>query len=156
MVLAVIVCQLFFAALIGSSEVLFLGGLAFVVHLLSASERYFKLGITALVEVEFGRHHGESLFFGAVLYFFELLFVEQQYAVAQRLVVEPAGLFISADVHIAHHQLAIVEGAVSVGQVHFALAYAFDFAAGQYHACFKPLEQFEFKTRLAVADVDGC
>lgn len=153
MVLAVVVCPLFFAALIGSSEVLFLGSLAFVVHLFTARQGYFQLGETPFVEIELGGHHGESLFLGAVLYFFELLFVEQQNAVAQGLMVEPAGLFVGTDVHIAHHQLAVVEGAVGIGQVHFRLSYAFDFAASQYHPGFEPLEQFEFKSRFAVVDM---
>ena len=63
-----------------------------------------------------------------------LLFVQEQPAVAQRVPVEYIPLFIRADMHSEHINLAVDDAAVAVLQVDGALPQRLDLGAGQLDA----------------------
>src|SRR3546814_9320726 len=77
--------------------VAFLLGLALVVQLLAAGERNFHLGPAALVKVHGQRHQGYAPATQAPDKLTDLLALQQQLALAPRLVVEAVGAVIFRD-----------------------------------------------------------
>ena len=106
-----------------------LGG-ALVVLLLAFGESDLALEL-AVAEVEPYRDEGESLLLGGGFELANLLLVQEKLAGAERLMVHAVAVAEGADVGVEQETLAILEQAVGVLEVGFALADGLDLSAAE-------------------------
>ncbi len=81
----------------------------------------------------------------------DLRAVQEQLALAHRVVIAVGALRIGADVRpVQEHLPVALDGAIGVGQVQLAVAQALDLGADQRNARLEALQQLVVEARLAV------
>src|SRR3954447_9274162 len=123
--------------------------LPLVVAALAAGQRNLDLG-PAVLEVERDRHQGDAALLGLADETQDLGAVQQQLALAARLVVGPGPLGVLRDVHASEPQLAVADVRVAVDQVRVAGAQRLHLGAGEHQAGLVDVVDVVVVTRLAV------
>src|SRR5690242_20955771 len=114
-------------------------GFALVPELLAFRQRKFNF-YPAIFEVQTGWNEGESLLLGLADKLPNLFLMDQEFAGAQRCVVEDVAVIVRSDVAVQQPQLAILEQAISVLEVSPAGADRFHFSSGQGDSGFELLQ----------------
>ena len=109
---------------------LFGGGIALIIQLFTAAKSHLYLDVRAL-EVQLQGHEGIALLRHQTEQLKDLLFVHQEAAGTKGITVEDIAVLIGADVHLAHEQFPVIDGAVGVLEIDIARPQAFDLGAKQ-------------------------
>ncbi len=125
-------------------------GGAFVVCLLAFGERDLDLG-ASVFEVDARRHDRHAFDADVVPQFADLFFVEQEFSLALRVVVESVGLLVRRDVRLDQPGLfAVLDVHVGFLDADLPRADGLDLTSLQHQTRLEFFEQEIFETRLAI------
>ena len=128
---------------------LFRSGIALIVQLLTTAKPYLHLDVRAL-KVQLQGHQRIALLCHQAEQFEDLFFMHKQAAGAKRITIEDIAVLVGADVHLAHEEFPVVDGAVGVLEIDRAGAQTLDLGAEQLNARFIAFLYKIFMPRLFV------
>ena len=128
----------------------FAEGLAFVVGMLTLAEGYLHLREPAFVDEEFERDDGLAGILGGFLEFAYLASLQQQFAVAFRLMISVRAKAVLGYVHLLDVNFAMLHGAVRIDQRSFTLADGFDLRTEQLNTGGETVKNDVLKLSLLV------
>ena len=131
----------------------FLDRLAFVVLLFAAGEAEFEFG-AAVFPINGEGDEGGAFVFGFVFDADEFAFVDEEFLFPQGFVAD-VGFFVGVDVALVQDEFAALNSRVAFGELGFAVAEAFDFAAEEDHAAFDLVGDEILMERAAVLNARG-
>ena len=122
---------------------------ALVVQLLALAQPQLDLH-AAVLEIHPQRDQRHAVLHDARVETHDLALVHQEAPRPHRVAVEDVAVLIRGDVHAAHEQLAVLDGAEGILQIHTAGADGLDLRPAQLDPGFKTLEHEVFMKSLAV------
>jgi hypothetical protein len=125
-------------------------GVAFVAFGFAFAETEFNF-YKSFVQIKLQRYQGQAFFPDLLEQLQDFPFMEEQGAFADGVMVKLVAFFISRDMDIEQHCLAVLDTDVGVHQGYITGAAAFDFSAGQAYSGFVSFQDGEVMKSLFVA-----